>query len=68
MESITVPSTRHDFDFKSLADAVMLAGGKPGRQNWLERRQAEENFEGSSEPTVLILGTALNHHHSIQRR
>lgn len=30
-------------------------GGRPGRKNWLERRQADDNFE-NSEPTVLILG------------
>ncbi|PVH75490.1 dimethylaniline monooxygenase (N-oxide forming) [Cadophora sp. DSE1049] len=30
-------------------------GGQPGRKNWLERREAEENCE-DSEPTVLILG------------
>lgn len=26
------------------------------RQNWLDRRKAEENFENGEEPTVLILG------------
>ena len=33
-------------------------GGKPGRKNWQERRDATENFEGELEPTVLILGTS----------
>lgn len=31
-------------------------GGKPGRKNWAERRTATENYEGDSEPTVLIIG------------
>ncbi len=31
-------------------------GGKPGRKNWRERREAEQNLEGDMEPTVLILG------------
>jgi len=26
------------------------------RKNWLDRRNAEENFENGQEPTVLILG------------
>ncbi|KAI1609683.1 dimethylaniline monooxygenase (N-oxide forming) [Exophiala viscosa] len=30
-------------------------GGKPGRKNWQERREAEQRFEGN-EPTVLVLG------------
>ncbi|RMZ76991.1 hypothetical protein DV738_g4629, partial [Chaetothyriales sp. CBS 135597] len=31
-------------------------GGQPGRKNWQERRTAEGNFEGGSEPAVLIVG------------
>ena len=31
-------------------------GGQPGRKNWQERRNAQENFEDGNEPTVLILG------------
>lgn len=31
-------------------------GGKPGRQNWVERRAAEENYEEGSEPAVLVVG------------
>lgn len=31
-------------------------GGKPGRKNWAERRQADADFT-SSEPTVLVVGT-----------
>jgi len=30
-------------------------GGKPGRKNWQERREAEQRYEGN-EPTVLVLG------------
>lgn len=30
-------------------------GGKPGRKNWLERREAEQRYE-DNEPTVLVLG------------
>lgn len=30
-------------------------GGKPGRKNWQQRREAEANYE-NSEPAVLILG------------
>ena len=33
-------------------------GGQPGRKNWLERRTAQENFEGDLDPTVLIIGTS----------
>jgi len=35
-------------------------GGKPGRKNWQERRNATENFDGELEPTVLILGKTLS--------
>lgn len=31
-------------------------GGHPGRKNWQERRVAMENFEGDTEPVVLIIG------------
>ncbi|KAH6884803.1 hypothetical protein B0T10DRAFT_96527 [Thelonectria olida] len=31
-------------------------GGKPGRKNWADRRDAERNFEDGYEPEVLILG------------
>ena len=31
-------------------------GGKPGRLNWVERREAEKNYEEGHEPTVVILG------------
>lgn len=31
-------------------------GGQPGRKNWAERRAVASNFEGESEPTVLIIG------------
>ena len=31
-------------------------GEHESRKNWLDRRNAEENFEGEQEPTVLILG------------
>lgn len=34
-------------------------GGKPGRQNWAERRAAEENYEEGSEPAVLVVGMDL---------
>lgn len=36
--------------------AGVAHGGKPGRKNWVERRQAEQNYEGGVEPTVIILG------------
>lgn len=31
-------------------------GGRVGRKNWQERRVAMENYEGETEPTVLIIG------------
>ncbi|KAH6986444.1 hypothetical protein BKA56DRAFT_546205 [Ilyonectria sp. MPI-CAGE-AT-0026] len=31
-------------------------GGQPGRKSWAERRAVASNFEGASEPTVLIIG------------
>ncbi|KAI9826013.1 MAG: hypothetical protein M1819_007468 [Sarea resinae] len=31
-------------------------GGHPGRKNWQERREAEENYEGVEDPTVVIVG------------
>jgi hypothetical protein len=31
-------------------------GGKPGRQNWAERRAAAADYEDGSEPSVLIIG------------
>ncbi|KAI0204251.1 hypothetical protein F4808DRAFT_448905 [Astrocystis sublimbata] len=31
-------------------------GGKPGRQNWAERRTAEADFDAGSEPAVLVVG------------
>ena len=34
----------------------VVHGGNPGRKNWQEMRTAKENFEGDTEPTVLILG------------
>lgn len=32
-------------------------GGKPGRKNWAERRDAESNFETSDDAAVVIIGT-----------
>ena len=31
-------------------------GGQPGRKNWQDRRNNQENYEGELEPTVLIIG------------
>ena len=31
-------------------------GGQPGRENWLDKRIANENFDNGAEPTVLIVG------------
>lgn len=31
-------------------------GGKPGRKNWAQRREAEADFADGSEPAVLIVG------------
>ena len=36
-------------------------GGKPDRKNWLERRQAEANYDEGREPTVIILGEYDQH-------
>ncbi|MCJ1476867.1 hypothetical protein MMC13_005536 [Lambiella insularis] len=32
-------------------------GSRPGRKNWKERRDAEQNFEDGIEPTVIIVGS-----------
>lgn len=34
-------------------------GGKPGRENWSDRRKAATNFTNGTEPAVLILGTLV---------
>jgi hypothetical protein len=34
-------------------------GGRPGRKNWAERRQAESDFSSSSHPAVIIVGKSL---------
>jgi hypothetical protein len=31
-------------------------GGKPGRQNWAERRSAASNFEAGDDPAVVVVG------------
>ncbi|KAI0855600.1 hypothetical protein F4860DRAFT_507369 [Xylaria cubensis] len=31
-------------------------GGKPGRKNWAEKREAEANFNAGNEPAVLVVG------------
>ena len=33
-------------------------GERASRENWLDQRNAEKNFEDNQEPTVLILGRA----------
>jgi hypothetical protein len=34
----------------------VVHGSQPGRKNWVERRQAEQNYEDGRQPTVIILG------------
>ncbi|KAL9044859.1 MAG: hypothetical protein Q9214_002034 [Letrouitia sp. 1 TL-2023] len=46
----------HEETVKANRPHGVVHGGQPGRKNWLERRTAQENFEGDLEPTVLILG------------
>lgn len=46
----------HEETVKANRPHGVVHGGRPGRKNWLERRAAQENFEGDLEPTVLILG------------
>ncbi|KAL9613667.1 MAG: hypothetical protein Q9167_001796 [Letrouitia subvulpina] len=46
----------HEETVKANRPHGVVHGGQPGRKNWLERRRAQENFEGDLEPTVLILG------------
>lgn len=36
-------------------------GQHPGRKNWAERREAEENYTDGSEPVVLIVGKPTSH-------
>lgn len=49
----------HEETIKANRPHGVVHGGQPGRKNWLERRTAQENFEGDLEPTVLILGKLL---------
>ena len=42
-------------------------GQHPGRKNWAERREAEENYEDGSEPVVIIVGKLLKLSTSVVR-
>ncbi|EGY21420.1 indole-3-pyruvate monooxygenase YUCCA1 like protein [Verticillium longisporum] len=46
----------HEEAVNSRRDRGVEHGGKPGRKNWVERRQAEAELEPDIEPAVLILG------------
>lgn len=39
--------------------AGVAHGGKPGRKNWVERRQSEKDYDEGREPAVIILGMLL---------
>jgi hypothetical protein len=51
----------HEETIRSRRPHGVAHGGQPGRKNWQERRVAEQNLDGGTEPTVLILGETSSH-------